>query len=156
MTQPDELAAYDAVVRSNIEEDGFHVIVVPEEDGERAYAFTVGLWQRHQHPELVISGLDKGKVGGDMHAALAGACEQIIDDEKRFAEGERILGLFTNYFAEPRVVHDSKYGDYLGYLQRFYDEDVPALQLVWPDKIRRWPWDEGFDGAQDLLFEPKA
>jgi len=50
------------------------------------------------------------------------------------------------------------YAPFIGYATWFYDgAHFPALQLIWPDKGRRFPWQSGFNPdwiwAQPLLFE---
>jgi hypothetical protein len=48
------------------------------------------------------------------------------------------------------------YPDYLGLATWAYEgNDFPAVQLVWPDKQGRWPWDAtaraGFREGQPIL-----
>ena len=51
--------------------------------------------------------------------------------------------------------------EYFGTAQWAYEgADFPCVQLVWPDKQGRWPWDpssrDGFRGLQPVLGRPDA
>jgi len=47
----------DAQVPADIETYGWHVIEVPEDDEGPGFAFTIGLFRRFEHPELIVFGL---------------------------------------------------------------------------------------------------
>jgi hypothetical protein len=60
-----------------------------------------------------------------------------------------------------RPVQQRWYKPFLGYGLWFYGgSSFPALQLIWPDKSQRFPWQPGFNPqwafAQPLLFESDA
>jgi hypothetical protein len=49
------------------------------------------------------------------------------------------------YDCELRKVQFARYSEFLGYALWFYDgEAFDALQIVWPDKACRYPWDDGY------------
>jgi hypothetical protein len=47
----------DAQIEADIATYGWHVIEVLEDDEGPAFAFTIGLYKRFEHPELVVFGL---------------------------------------------------------------------------------------------------
>jgi hypothetical protein len=56
----------------------------------------------------------------------------------------RVAGLIEGYDCELRKVQKSQYHDFFGYALWFYGgNEFDALQIVWPDKSHRFPWDEG-------------
>src|SRR3954451_20971966 len=45
---------------SDVEEFGWHVVLIPEDDEGPAFAYNVGLFGTFEHPEIVVLGLDLG------------------------------------------------------------------------------------------------
>jgi hypothetical protein len=132
-----------------VEEFGWAVIGIEEDELGPAYAYSVGLWRGLLHPEIVVVGL------------VSEAAHQLINDVgdaikagKRFELGEEYDGLVPGYKVAFVEVHPSNIGAYLGYACWFNREpDFPAYQCVWPDREGRFPWDDGFD-EQFRLKQP--
>ena len=49
--------ARDRKVITDVEEFGWHVAMIPEDDGGAGFAFSIGLYKNFNHPEIVIIGL---------------------------------------------------------------------------------------------------
>lgn len=49
----------DRCLLSNVEEYGWHVVFIPEEDGTPGWAFSVGLYWSYLAPEVVVFGLNQ-------------------------------------------------------------------------------------------------
>jgi hypothetical protein len=71
---------------------------------------------------------------------------------QRIKAGERCefdkeyTGLLEDYNCVFREAPKKCYPDYFGYAMAFYKgDDFPALQLVWPDKENKWPWEIDFN-----------
>jgi hypothetical protein len=146
----------DVRVRSDIERYGWHVALVPpeHEDDPRSigWAFTIGLFERFQHPELAVFGMDLRA----MHQLLnrAGVA---IRKGWRLEAGPPYSGLLEAYDCSFRSVLPRWYAPFLGNAQWHYRGDAfPVLQLFWPDAQQRFPWDTGFApewrSDQPLLF----
>ncbi|WP_198153909.1 DUF4262 domain-containing protein [Catenuloplanes japonicus] len=56
----DRLDTIDRNTIGHVEERGWSVMHVPEDDLRPGWAFTVGLWHSHRQPELATFGLDIG------------------------------------------------------------------------------------------------
>jgi Domain of unknown function (DUF4262) len=62
-----------------------------------------------------------------------------------FADAQRVSGLIEGYDCELRKVQASRCREFFGYALWFYaGDEFEALQIVWPDKARRFPWDDGY------------
>ena len=70
------MTAGDAQMRSDIETYGWHVIKVLEDDEGPGFAFTIGLFKRFGHPELIVFGLPLDT----MHEMLNAAGEAEMPD----------------------------------------------------------------------------
>ena len=117
------------------------------------FAYSIGLFQTYEHPEIILVGLDAETahtIINDVGAA--------VRDGKRYAAGTTSDEFLEGYEVTFRAVPDHQYGAYLGWGRRYYaGRAVPALQLVFPDRSGRWPWDDHaspeFRAAQPILAD---
>ena len=126
----------DAQVHADIATFGWHVVQVPEDDEGPGFAFTIGLYKRFQHPELIVFGLALDT----MHLMLNGAGEAVCAG-RTYAGGQSYDDLLEDYACTFRPVPPKHYEAFLGYALWYYNgDDFPALQLIWPDREHRYPW----------------
>lgn len=145
----------DPRVRRDIARYGFHVVKVREDDVGPAHAFTVGLHETHDHPEIVATGPDLDVLHQLVNAVAADVCEG-----RRFAADRAYDGIVQGLACRFRRVHPAHYGDFLGYAGWYYGgAPFPALQCLWPDPEGRFPGDAGFPAElvplQPDLGEPR-
>lgn len=132
----------------DIETYGWHVVSVTEEPDTPRFVFTVGLYYRYSHPEILVMGLKQPTA----HSLLHSMVEKIKNGEK-FEPG----ALITDVASFPLAlipIHTNHYREYLGYGMWFYQSlemPFPALQLVWPDRAGLFPWQNGYDGRFSKL-----
>lgn len=129
--------------KADIARTGWHLVVVGGEDGAPGFIYTVGLWQRYRHPELMIVAPDEKPEGfvGNL-TALA----------KRVATGEAlkpnvpIEGAFGKHKGVARQIHENWYPSFLGIAGAVYNSfDFPALQVYWPDRQGLYAWEAQAD-----------
>lgn len=126
---------------ADVQQHGWHVVKVMEDDEGPAFAYTVGLFHTFGHPELIVVGmpLEAG------HAVLNIAGEAIRGGRRYTVDAT------SDEFIEDRActfrrMPKAQYEAYLGWALWFYDgPSFPALQMVWADRDGRWPWDEAAD-----------
>jgi hypothetical protein len=143
----------DKKLISDIQEYGWHVIMIPLDDEGPAFAYSVGLFQTFGHPEIIVFGLDLGV----MHQIINLIGEEVRHG-RRFADAETVPGILESYDVRFLDVARRHYPDYFGYAHWFYKgDDFPVLQCVWPDKQGRFPTDpdypEPLRARQPLLAE---
>jgi hypothetical protein len=116
---------------------GWHLVAVHAAPGQAAWVFSVGLWHTYRRPEISMFGLqtaDMGiwinKVGDDIKAGKPPQPE------------ESRVGVIDGFAVQWRPAHQSWYRDLFGYGLWFYQGWFPMLQMIWPDRHGRWPWDE--------------
>ena len=141
----------------DIEQFGWHVIkVMPEEDAP-GFAYTIGLQQSFDHPEVLISGLDL-----DLMHALLNLIGEDIQNGRRFTGPESYDGILTGFDVYFRPVDSERYLEYLGIALDHYKSHVQTafhcLQCIWPSAENgAFPWDEHYPeeliGVQELLYE---
>jgi hypothetical protein len=137
--------------------DGLHLIHVEAANEHPPYSFTMGLWRAFQQPELVVFGLEPA-TADDLLQVIA----DDVEDGGRFVAGETRSGILHGYPIWFGRVGPQQVRSLLdGFDGPLGTEDVPMLQVVYPDKQGRWPWQEGvrtgFRALQPVLErEPGA
>jgi hypothetical protein len=151
-TDPD-LTAFDKKVLPSLEEWGWYVISVADEP---PFSYSIGLFEHFGHPEIIMFGLDSKR----SHGIINDAGRRIREGHK-YTAGGRYSDLLKDYVCEFRLVDRTRYDGYLNYALHYYrGSTFPAMQLIWPDKLGRFPWDSSFEerfkADQPLLTEPKG
>jgi uncharacterized protein (DUF433 family) len=141
----DELEADDARIAASIRQNGWHCIAVSGTDNEPPLAYTIGLCDRHAHPELVVRGL----AGETAHALL---CDLVAAIERgaQFRSGQTCMLVALPVAFEH--VHARQQERLLGYAAAYYRKfadrgPLSALQVLWPDARNRLPDDADCDPA---------
>ena len=133
----------EAIVR-NVEKYGCHIALIDPDNYLPGFAYSIGLFKTYGHPEIICFGMNKGVMGMCINHA-----RDLINDGERLIAGKFYPGLLEGYEVQFLPVDKEYYRDYLGYAAWFNDDsfDFPCLQLVWPDKQHRFPWEEEFNPA---------
>lgn len=137
MARIDDEREYEDQIRRDVQEHGCHIAIVPGGGDSTLCAFTIGLW-RGGHPEVVVFGLER---------AAAEEMLDLVQDEveagARFAAGEKYENLVHGY---PVVFHEvarERVAMFEPAVQFHGNGEFPMLQVFWPDRLGRFPWDEG-------------
>jgi hypothetical protein len=65
---------------------------------------------------------------------------------RKFPIGVRVSDIFANVESFLVPMGKQPYAEHLGWSRWFYSGDeFPCVQLVWPDKKGRFPWDAGIE-----------
>jgi hypothetical protein len=146
MTSTEAHSAHDAAakkaIEENIEQYGCHLALLAPTDYLPGFAYSISLYQKFQHPELICFGLDQDVLG----AVLNHACD-LIKAGERLMPGVEYAGFLEGYKIQFIEVDRDYYPNYVGYGCWYYGltMDFPLYQLVWPDKENHFPWDDGFN-----------
>jgi hypothetical protein len=139
--QPDELDEGERSFVASIREHGWFRTRVFGDDEGPGYSFTTGFWVNANQPELIIFSTREDiahDVFWDLFRDAKGG--------KRLPIGERTDAVFANLPAYVFRVARKHYRDLLGWSRWFYrGDDFPCLQVVWPDRDGKFPWQPGFN-----------
>ena len=149
----DNLDDCDRKLLSDIDRVGWHVVMIPEEDGTPGWSFSVGLFKAFKHPEVVLFGLPL-ELSGEVINGIGAD----IQKGKRFESGQEYPDILDGVLCTFRPVVQRWYRPFLGYAGWYYrGGKCPVLQCIWPDKQQHYPcqpkFKKGWLGAQPLLFE---
>lgn len=144
MTSPqDHKHTDDDKLIADIKTYGWVVMAIGATDYQPQFAYTVGLWKTYNHPELICFGLSPKT----LHSILNSA-GRLVRDGQRLHVGRDYDDFFSGGTAQFINVDPRNLNDYFGYAVSFNGKaDFPALQLVWTDRNKRYPWEENFEEA---------
>lgn len=127
---------YEDLIFESIEEHGWHVVLVPDDEQGPGFAYSIG-----QEPEILVFGLEP-----DVMHALLNACGEAAEIQPDVP----LPGFLPGFPVVFKAVDKSRYPEYLGYAMWYHDgPEFSALQCIWPDDAGRFPWDAGFQ--KDLI-----
>jgi len=141
-TLPEPEDDYDRKLLSDLETHGWSAIAIDPDDEGPPYVFTVGFYYSYGHPEVVIMGMEH-QVAHQFLQVMA----LEIQEGKRYEDGHADTELASLPMAF-RSVALEHYRGYLGYCLWFYQnlpDPFPTVQLVWPDRAGKFPWDDGYE-----------
>lgn len=126
---------------SDIEKFGLSVILIQATDYLPSFAYSIGLWQKFGHPEIICFGLSIETLHGLINDAA-----EMVKNGGTIETGKQYDDFFESDTTEFVKVDSRNLPDYFGTAIDFYDSgDFSALQLVWTDRNNKFPWNEGFE-----------
>jgi hypothetical protein len=105
------------------------------------YAYSVGLTKSFAHPELVVVGLDD-----ETMQELINDIGNAIESGRAFRDGDVSADFLQGYDVAFRSVPAHLHAAQFAWAERYYgDAPFSVLQIVYPDRKGRWPWDADVD-----------
>jgi hypothetical protein len=128
-------------IKTNIDKYGLQVIIVSDSNYSPSFAYSIGLFETYNQPEIICFGLPQKLV------------HEVINDFAELIKNGETIRTYTNYdniFKNSRAVFlpvdDRSIGDYFGAALNYYDKTkFPAVQLVWTDRNDKFPWEKDFE-----------
>jgi hypothetical protein len=137
----DQRDQFDTDNINNVEQYGWGVIMIPEDELGPGWAYTVGLWHSYHIPELAMFGLDLNL----MKASLNHLGQQ-ANQGQAIAPDQIHHDVIANHPVHLKRVDYRWYSAFFGRAIVFYRRPpFPFLQVVWPDKHSQFPWENGID-----------
>ena len=129
-------------ILADIEEHGLHIAFIETDEYIPRFGYTIGLYKKYNHPELIVIGLPPEVIG-----AILNGAKRKIEDGTAFIDGVDYDGFLQGFPVRFVKVEPNHYQDYVGYAGWYNDNsfDFPLLQMVWPDKNGHFPWDDAFN-----------
>jgi hypothetical protein len=149
------LDAGDLRVIADVAQSGLHVVRGVSTGEAPAFAFSIGLFRRFDHPEVAIFGL-----GPDVLEQAVRRLGERIRAGERFEDGDVVDGVVSGRAVAFRRVVLRHYPPYLGYAVWYHGGPrFPALQAIWSDGVGHFPWERWFPrelrDLQPVLCEPE-
>jgi Domain of unknown function (DUF4262) len=136
----------DEQTKSDIEKFGLSVIIIEATDYLPSFAYSIGLWQKYKHPEIICFGLRTQT----LHTIINDVAD-FVKNGQVIQAGKTYDNIFENSKSEFLNIDKRNLSDYFGTAIDFYNsQDFPALQLVWTDRNDKFPWEADFE--EDFIY----
>ena len=130
----------EQTIIKNVEKYGWHIAYFESNRYAPTFAYTIGLYKTFKHPEIISFSLNT-----DILVWMLNHAGGRIKNDEKIETNKLYDGFLEGYPVQFLEVKRENYSEYFGYGSWFYDwQDFPVLQLVWPDKESKFPWEEGF------------
>jgi len=131
----------------NIEKFGLQVIMVNSTSYFPSFAYSIGLTESYNHPEIICFGLSN-----DLGHAIVNDIAELIKNGEKFEAGKISDEIFKDSRAAFINVDIRNIEDYFGAaLNYFGDKSFDALQVVWTDRNDNLPWEDNFE--EEFLYK---
>jgi hypothetical protein len=125
----------------NIDKFGLQVITVSTESYNPTFAYSVGLTETYNHPEIICFGLPN-----DLAHQIINDVVEIIKKSGAIKTDKEYDNIFRDSRATFLKVDKRNIDDYFGVALEYYKDMVfEALQLIWTDRNDKFPWEENFE-----------
>jgi hypothetical protein len=126
-------------IEGDIAEYGWSVMKVAADGSDPNFAYSIGMERTLGHPEIIIVGLPL-----DIAHRLINDVGEAVKNGKRYSAGAVSDEFLEGFDVTFRHVPEYQYRAYLGWGSRVYGgHGFRVLQMIYPDKQRRWPWQDG-------------
>ena len=137
----------EALIRANVEQHGWHVVMVAGDDEGPGFAYSIGMEETLGHPEVIIFGLSSPAL---MHRVVneVGA---LVRAGTLPPPGRPVDGLLHEAACILAPVAREHYGTYFGHALWYYGgPSFRAVQVFWPGAVTgHFPWDP--DAPADIV-----
>jgi hypothetical protein len=133
-----KLSPTEQKILNDVDNNGLHVAkVTPEKKSSPAWAYSIGIHRTLQQPEIILFGLR----GETMQQLINNAVEQMHSGVV-YSDGSEDDELLQGYTCVFKTVREIWYDVTVPHARWFYGGSAfPLLQLYWPDRNGKFPWD---------------
>ena len=124
--------------------DGHCLHVLPTQEGQDRFTYSIGFAESYAAPEVLIFGLEQQKAH-----ALLNECAVLLKSgrgiQPNVEDPDVLAGGYKVVF---RPVRQDCLGQYLGTALRYYQaRPFGAVVMFIPDRHHRFSWQSGYDGT---------
>ncbi|MCV6588008.1 MAG: DUF4262 domain-containing protein [Marinobacterium sp.] len=145
---PEAENEYDEQLLAQIAEAGWQNVHISAEEGWPSTVFTIGHFHNKNHPEIIVLGLPDEAAEHMLNLVTIKILAEEVPLEPYRKYDDLADGLPMAFVP----VDTGYYGAFLGYACWYYADlpaPFPALQMVWPDRDGKFPWEDSYD--EDFL-----
>lgn len=132
-----KLSATEQKILTDVDQHGFHIERMAAQNGQPGWAYSIGIHKTVQQPEIIVFGLRP-----DTMQLLINNTAERMNDGVTYADGTEDDELLQGYTCMFKSVREIWYDVTVGRASWFYGgSSFPLLQLYWPDRNGKFPWD---------------
>lgn len=138
---------YNAIldkINKDIEKSGFSVMAIASDGESPPFCYTVGLFETYGVPEITLVGLRPEMA----HMLITDVVDRYIKEHHTLPLGVPVVDIIKNMPAIFLEIDDPINDASMYFVRNYYSDKqtaVPAVQFVWPDADKRFPWEPGFN-----------
>lgn len=125
------------IVQNNIDEYGWHVINVLEDDQGPSFSYSIGLYKSFGHPEVIFIGL---KI--ELAHLLINNIGESIREGFIYENDKFYTDILDNYKCRMLKVDEYYYNKYVGRGLAYYNASFPLFQCIYPTVNGIYPWEK--------------
>lgn len=126
-----------------IQQFGWSSVGVHGDGQTPGWAYSIGMWHSLGHPEVAVFGF-----GSMAMMKVVNVVGDRVTQGKPFKPNERRSDVIERYDVAIRPIQPKWYKSFFGAAIDFYQvPPLPMLQLIWPDRDGRLPWEPDADPA---------
>jgi len=146
----------NARIANNVLDHGWHVQGVRADSQTPGWAYSIGMWHTLRSPDLAVFGIPPADA-----ALIINQLGTEVRNGHPLRPGEPRQTLFNSHPVRLNPMRESWSPALFGAGMDFYRMPfLPGLQVFWPDRQGRFPWDDGVDELcrtdQPLLWLERA
>lgn len=127
----------DEKLIADIEEFGWHVLHVLEDDSGPRFSYSIGLFKTFGHPEIILIGLKH-----ELAHTLIDNFGHDIESGRKYQSGQFYSDILDDFRCLMIDVKKEHYHEHFGYAKWYYKSDnFPALQCIYPTVEGVYPWE---------------
>ncbi len=151
----DALDEHETKFVAQIRRYGWFGTHVSEDEEGPGFSYTTGFWHGFRAPEVMLFTLPS-EIAHEIFWGLYHG----LESGERLPLNQPVDNVLNDYDVIFRPVPATKFARFFGWSRWFYrGDDFEVVQLVWPDRKRRFPWTDGappeFLTAQPLLSDSR-
>ena len=145
----------DKQLLSDIEEFGWHVVKILEDDKGPGFCYSIGLFETFNHPEIIIVGPNL-----DLAHTLINNIGEDLKNGMGYETGKLYPDILDGFDCLMLKVKEEHYKQHFGYAQWYYkNKSFPVLQCIYPTVKGVYPWEahwpENIKDLQPILGDFK-
>lgn len=149
------MAEHLTKIKSDIKKYGVHIVHVLGEDEEPNFSYTIGLYELHKKPEIIMIGQSQ-----ELHQVILNNLSYDYKEGRILTSGGLEKDILDEYECMVVEVDKEHYEEFVGIAMDYYkSEEFPVYQIIWPTQSGMFPYDtdapDGFKEWQPVLGKVK-
>lgn len=141
MSNEEEQLNSNPPIKEAILQQGFFVCNFEQEACCPAFSYTIGLRESRNHPEFLCMGLSV-----EMNSYLIATAAEAVLQGTKFRPKQEYHEFLDGVPVKVVPILEEHLDRHFGFGIEYYGtSEFDALQIVWPDRDGRWPWDDSCD-----------
>ena len=139
MPSPSKLDELRRIIDNTVKDYGWFVQAVLPSSEDPSFAYSIGLLENFQHPELIMVGFDP-----KLCQTLINTVGEMVRSGSKFSDGDRVQEVIQGFPVAIREIPGPVARKWArGAANRSSGRNLELLQIFLPDVDGKFPWEDG-------------